>query len=352
MKTKINPDVQSLSYKECGVNIDEGSRFVSKIKKIVSSWHRPELMKGIGGFGGLFDISSLGMKHPVLVTSIDGVGTKLNIARMMKKHDSVGMDIVNHCVNDILVQGAKPLYFTDYIGTGRLDADCMEQVVKGMFQACKDANCELIGGETAEMPGMYKDDEYDLVGSITGVVEKEKIITGDRLVHGDVLISLPSNGLHTNGYSLARKIVFDIKNLKVDSYVEELECSIGEALLVPHRCFGPLMYGLFDQVDIKGMAHITGGGITDNLPRIFPKGIGAEIKISSIQVLPIFHCLQKWGGVELMEMMKVFNMGVGMVLAVSQEESELCLKLCRENFPGSAVIGRIIQAEQKAVKYI
>jgi phosphoribosylformylglycinamidine cyclo-ligase len=352
MKKKETSHTKSMSYKECGVNIDEGTRFVSKIKKVVSPWHRSEVLRGIGGFGGLFDISNLGMKHPVLVTSIDGVGTKLNIARMMKKHDTVGKDIVNHCVNDILVQGAKPLYFTDYIGTGKLDADLMEQVIKGMFEACRDANCELIGGETAEMPGMYKDDDYDLVGSITGVVDKEKIITGDRLTPGDALIALPSCGLHTNGYSLARKIVFEKMKFKVDSYVEELGMTIGEALLVPHRCYGPIMYALFDKVDIKGMAHITGGGITDNLPRIFPKGIGAEIKISSIQVLPVFQCLQKWGQVELMEMMRVFNMGAGMILAVSEEQADACLQFCRATFPQSVVIGRIIKAEKKEVIYI
>ena len=343
---------KGMSYKESGVNIDEGNRFVSKIKKVVSRWHRPEVVRGIGGFGGLFDISKLGYKEPVLVTSIDGVGTKLYIAHMMDKHDTVGMDIVNHCVNDILVQGAKPLYFTDYIGTGRLSADKMEAVVRGMHDACREANCELIGGETAEMPGMYKGDEYDLVGAITGVVEKSKIISSEKVKKGDVLISLPSVGLHTNGFSLARKIVFEKMKMKPETKVKELGTSIGEALLVPHRCYGPLIYDLMEKIDIHGMAHITGGGITDNLPRIFPEGIGAEVEISKIKVLPIFQLLQKWGNVEKMEMFRVFNMGVGMILVVSPKEQEKCLKLCRKVFEDATVIGQIIPDSEGIVHYI
>ncbi len=341
-----------MTYRESGVNIDEGNRFVSKIKKIVSGKKSGHVLRGIGGFGGLFDLSKLGYKEPVLVTSIDGVGTKLNIAELMNKHDTVGMDIVNHSVNDILVQGAKPLYFTDYIGTGRLNADKMEQVIQGMYTACRDANCELIGGETAEMPGMYHGEEYDLVGAITGIVEKSRIITGDTIKNGDVLLSLPSVGLHTNGFSLARKIVFEKMKMKVDTRVDELGTTIGEALLVPHRCYGPMVHDIMEKLPLKGMAHITGGGITENLPRIFPEGIGAEVEVSKIKVLPIFSCLQKWGSVEKMEMFRVFNMGVGMILVVSEEEHEKCLKLCRKVYPESEIIGHIVPDHEKKVRYI
>ena len=352
MSTDSSKAKKGMSYKECGVNIDEGNRFVSKIKKVVTSWHRPEVMRGIGGFGGLFDISKFGYKEPILVTSIDGVGTKLSIAMKMNKHDTVGMDIVNHCVNDILVQGAKPLYFTDYIGTGKLNADKMEEVIKGMHKACREANCELIGGETAEMPGMYNGEDYDLVGAITGIVEKSKLISGDTIRPGDVLLSLPSTGLHTNGYSLARKVVFDKMKFTVDTKVDELEHSVGETLLVPHRCYGPIMYDLLEKFEIKGMAHITGGGITENLPRIFPEGIGAEVEISKIKVLPIFQCIQEWGNIEKMEMFRVFNMGVGMILVISKEESEKVLRYCKKIYGDSSFIGHIIPDVERKVRYI
>jgi phosphoribosylformylglycinamidine cyclo-ligase len=335
---------KQMNYRQSGVNIDEGNRFVSKIKKLVAGKSRPEVIGGIGGFGGLFDISKIGIKKPVLVTSIDGVGTKLMVAHAMNKHDTIGIDMVNHSVNDIAVQGAKPLYFTDYLGCGKLDADQMEQVIQGLLKACLENNCELIGGETAEMPGIYRPGDYDLAGAITGIVDRDKIITGQNIVEGDRLIALPSTGLHTNGYSLARKICFEAKKFKVSTKIPELDNkTLGECLLIPHRSYGPLIFDLIKKVTIRGIAHITGGGLTENLPRVFPKNkkIGASISLNQIQVLPIFQCLQKWGNVDLFEMLRVFNMGVGMILILSKKEAEKCLALCRKVYPEACFIGEM-----------
>ena len=347
-----NNDNSAISYKDSGVNIDEGNRFVKKIKELVSKQKRVENLSGIGSFGGLYDISNLKEKNPVLVTSIDGVGTKLTVAQMMNKHDTVGVDIVSHCVNDILVQGARPLFFTDYLGCGKLEADVLASVIEGIVKTCELADCELMGGETAEMPGMYKAGEYDLAGSITGVVDKDKIITGAEITEGDVLISLPSNGLHTNGYSLARKVVFEKMGFTVDSFIDELNTTIGDALLVPHQLYAPVIYQLFENVKIKGLAHITGGGMTENIPRILPQGIGASIELFNIKVLEIFKCLQKWGNIELIEMLRVFNMGVGMVIIVSKEESLKTLEICQECYKEAALIGKTIKDTKSQIQYL
>lgn len=342
---------KSLSYKDAGVNIDEGNRFVKKIKEIVSVKKKQRNIGGIGGFGGLFDISALNIPNPVLVSSIDGVGTKLYIAQKLNRYDTVGIDIVCHCVNDIMVQGAKPLFFTDYIGCGQLDADILADVIKGIVKACEEADCELLGGETAEMPGMYKPGEYDLVGSITGIVDKSKIITGANIVEGDIIIALPSNGLHTNGYSLARKIVFDIMKFTLNEEMKGIKGTLGDALLIPHRSYASILFDIMDKFEIKGLAHITGGGLTENLPRIFPRGLGALIDLNKINVLDIFKYLKEWGNVDTHEMMKVFNMGVGMTVIVSKEESEKCLAECKKFYLESTFIGEIVKDSESKVSY-
>lgn len=342
---------KKLTYSQSGVNIDEGNRFVQLIKQRTKGKKVPGLLSGIGGFGGLFDLSVFNLKEPVLVTSIDGVGTKLEVAKKIKAFRSVGIDIVAHSINDILVQGAKPLYFTDYLGMGKLNADKMAEVIDGIAYACEEWQVALIGGETAEMPGMYQEDDFDLVGSITGVVEKSKIITGDRIAEGDVLISIPSSGLHTNGYSLARKIVFEIQKLDPTAHIPELGRSIADALLEPHRCYGPFIYPLLETYDIKGLAHITGGGITENLPRILPENVSALISRNQIEVLPIFKLLQKWGDVETDEMYRVFNMGVGMIVAVSSKEADAVLSDLKRMDPGVRQIGHIVPKSHSRVIY-
>ena len=262
------------------------------------------------------------MDAPVLVTSIDGVGTKLQVAQMMGKFDTVGEDIVNHSINDILVQGAKPLYFTDYIGCGVLDADAMADVMQGLFKACHENDCELIGGETAEMPGLYQGSDFDLVGAITGVVEKTKIINGQSLKEGDVLIGLGSNGLHTNGYSLARKVIFDTQGKSVDDACPDSDLSLGEALLKPHTSYLKPVMAILEKIDIKGMAHITGGGVIENIPRILPKGLGASVKKDVLPIPPIFKAIQTWGNIQEEEMYRVFNMGIGLVLVIDQDHQD------------------------------
>src|SRR6187431_3318389 len=266
-----------MDYRQSGVDIDAGNEAVRRIKSLARATFTPDVLSEIGSFGGLFRIPLSGYAEPVLVSSADGVGTKLKLAFMSGRHDTVGQDLVNHCVNDILVQGARPLFFLDYLATGRLQPQVAEQIVGGMAKACAENGCALLGGETAEMPGFYADGEYDLAGFIVGLVERSRVIDGSTLVPGDVLIGIPSSGLHTNGYSLARKIAFEQAGLRHDSFVAELGTTIGSALLVPHRSYLPLIRPLLGGGVIKGMAHITGGGITDNLPRILPGGMHAEI---------------------------------------------------------------------------
>ncbi|MDH4067114.1 MAG: phosphoribosylformylglycinamidine cyclo-ligase, partial [Acidobacteriota bacterium] len=265
-----------MDYKASGVDINAGTETVRRIKGLAQATFTPGVLSEIGSFGGLFSLGA-SWHDPVLVSSADGVGTKLKLAFMTGRHDSIGVDLVNHCVNDILVQGAVPLFFLDYLATGTLSPDTAEQVVRGLARACKANGCALLGGETAEMPGFYAEGEYDLAGFIVGAVERERLITGAAIVAGDVLLGLPSSGLHTNGYSLARRIVFDILKLSVDSHVPELGETVGEALLRPHRSYLAVVRPLFGRVAVKGMAHITGGGITDNLPRILPAGTSARI---------------------------------------------------------------------------
>lgn len=307
-----------VDYRQAGVNIDAGNEVVRRIKQMAKSTYTNGVLSGVGSFGGLFALDA-SIPEPVLVASADGVGTKLKVAFMTGVHDSIGVDLVNHCVNDILVQGARPLFFLDYLATGRLSPDVAEQIVRGVAQACVANGCALLGGETAEMPGFYTDGEYDVAGFIVGVVSRPKVIDGRGIVVGDVLIGLPSSGLHTNGYSLARRIVFDAMGLTVESHVAELSMTVGQALLQPHRTYLPVVGPLLDSGWIKGMAHITGGGLTENVPRTIPEGRAPKVDRSSWTVPPLFTWLQRGGGVTDEEMLRAFNMGVGMVLVCSPE---------------------------------
>jgi phosphoribosylformylglycinamidine cyclo-ligase len=309
------------------------------------------VLSEIGSFGGLFQLGR-SLRDPVLVASADGVGTKLRIAFMTGIHTTIGADLVNHCVNDILVQGARPLFFLDYLATGRLDPDVAVKIVEGLAGACRENGCALLGGETAEMPGFYADGEYDVAGFIVGAVERESLIDGRAIRAGDVLIGLPSTGLHTNGYSLARRIVFDVAGLTVDSAVPELGATIGSALLVPHRSYLPVIAPLLNAGIIKGMAHITGGGLTDNLPRIIPGGLHAAIDRSAWGVPPLFRWLQKTGSVPDDDMYRAFNMGIGLIVACAPDhERDLLRSLAEAGEPHAIPIGAI-RAGGEGVRYI
>ena len=300
-------------YRESGVDIDAGNEAVRRIGQLARATYTSGVLGGVGAFGGLFALDP-SVRNPVLVASADGVGTKLKVAFRAGMHDTVGVDLVNHCVNDILVQGARPLFFLDYLATGRLAPDVVEQIVRGIATACRENGCALLGGETAEMPGFYADGEYDLAGFIVGVVARERVVQGRDIQAGDALIALASSGLHTNGYSLARRIVFEVLRLDVGSHVEELGQTVGEALLVPHRSYLTAVLPALDRGWIKGMAHITGGGIVENLPRTLPPGRSFSLDRRSWTVPPIFRWLQRAGEIDEAEMMRTFNMGVGLIL--------------------------------------
>jgi phosphoribosylformylglycinamidine cyclo-ligase len=310
-----------VDYRQSGVDIDAGNEVVRRIKRMAQSTYTPGVLSGIGAFGGLFALDGQ-VSDPVLVASADGVGTKLKVAFLAGVHNSIGVDLVNHCVNDILVQGARPLFFLDYLATGRLSPDVAEQIVAGVADACRANGCALLGGETAEMPGFYADGEYDVAGFIVGLVSRQRVIDGRGIVAGDVLIGLPSSGLHTNGYSLARRIVFEHLGLTVDQVVPELGESVGAALLRPHKSYLAAITPLLNAGVVKGMAHITGGGLTENLPRTLPEGRVPEIDRAAWQVPPIFTWLQQSAGIEDAEMFRAFNMGVGMVVVTAPEHAE------------------------------
>jgi phosphoribosylformylglycinamidine cyclo-ligase len=336
------PAKKPVLYKDAGVNIDEADRAVARIKKLAASTMTKSVLSGIGSFGAGFQLS--GYKKPVLVSSADGVGTKLKVAFMTGRHNTVGEDLVNHCVNDIAVQGAVPLFFLDYFAVGKLDAVVAEQVVEGIARGCKSNGCALIGGETAEMPGMYSNGEYDLAGFIVGVVEKKNLLTGAKIKSGDVLIGLPSTGLHTNGYSLARKLLFDVAQHQPDSFVKELSATVADELLRVHRSYLKPIQALMKAGILKGAAHITGGGITDNTPRMLPKGLAAEIKWGSWPVLPVFDFLKTIGRIPDDDYRRSFNLGIGMIFAVSRkraDEAEALLTKLKEPFYR---IGRVIDA--------
>jgi phosphoribosylformylglycinamidine cyclo-ligase len=317
---------KKLTYKDSGVDISAGDEAKKRIKKLAKSTFNPHVLKGIGGFGGFFSLKGLKYQDPVFISSVDSVGTKLKVAFMMGKHDTVGQDIVNHCINDILVHGAKPLFFLDYIGTGDVDPDVIAQIVKGLSVACKKAGCALVGGETAELPQFYKKGEYDLVGCIVGVVDKKNIIDGAGIHPGDQIIGLGSDGLHTNGYSLARKVFFNRARLGVNRQVKELKTTVGKELLKVHRSYAPSVLRLLDSYKIKGIAHITGGGIPGNLNRILPDGCDAHVITGLWKVPPVFKLIQKLGNVDDAEMFKVFNMGIGLILVVSKNQTDEIMK--------------------------
>ncbi len=336
-----------ISYNDAGVNIEEGKNFVNKIKNLVKKTYTERVLSGIGPFGGLFDISNIGVKKPVLVSSTDGVGTKIKVAVMAGKHKGIGIDIVSHCINDIMVQGAIPIFFLDYIGCSKLSSNIMAELIEGMSEVCEETNCALIGGETAEMPDVYNENEYDLVGTIVGIADKEKIIDGSKIKEGDVLVGLPSSGLHTNGYTLARKIIFDKKKLDIDFIPEGESKKIGEILLEPHRCYYKVLKEIFENCNVSGIAHITGGGIFDNIPRILPEGIGAVIKKNSLPVPNIFKLLMEWGPVDEKEMYRVFNMGIGMVIAADKNSAEKVLEISKKYYPESNYVGEIIKGNKE-----
>ncbi len=320
-----NGEKHKKAYARAGVDVDLGNAVKSKIHARVKITHGPEVLGKIGGFGGLFKPNFKGMREPVLVSSVDGVGTKLKLAFAMNRHDTVGADLVNHCVNDIAVVGARPLFFLDYIGAERLEPAVFEQLIKGFTKACKEAGCALIGGETAQMPGMYQRGEYDLAGTIVGVVDRKKMIDGSRIKAGDVVLGLASNGLHTNGYSLARKILFEQMELQLSSKLPGIAKTIGDELLRVHRNFQPLLATLPDGV-IKGLAHITGGGLIDNLPRVLPKNCYAAIDTKSWKVPALFQILQSGGNVDVTEMYQVFNMGIGMTIIVAEKDADAVIR--------------------------
>lgn len=331
-----------MTYKEAGVDIEAGNQAVERIKSLARRTHRPEVLAGIGGFGGLFQLSLKGLEQPVLVTSVDGVGSKLKIAFLMDKHDTVGEDLVNHCVNDIMVCGAEPLYFLDYIATGRLRPNVIEQIVKGIVRGCSEVGCSLLGGEMAEMPDFYRENEYDLVGTIVGMVDKSKIIDGSDIEKGDLLIGLPSNGLHTNGFSLARKVFFEIARLSCDSYIDELGCSLGEELLKVHKCYYQLIARLKEGgLSIKGLAHVTGGGIEGNTRRILPEGLSLEINWESWPLPPVFSLIKRMGNVPDSEMRKTFNMGIGLVIVIGKGHLEEALNQIKSLGEEAYMIGEV-----------
>jgi phosphoribosylformylglycinamidine cyclo-ligase len=335
-----------MDYQSSGVNIDAGNETVRRIKRLARSTFTSEVLSDIGAFGGLFNASALGLREPVLVASADGVGTKLKLAFLANRHDTVGADLVNHCVNDILVQGAVPLFFLDYLATGRLSPAVAEQVVSGMAAACRENGCALIGGETAEMPGFYADGEYDLAGFIVGAVERSLIIDGRTLGPGDILIGLASNGLHTNGYSLARRIVFDVLGLEIDSVLPGLGVTVGDALLATHRSYLPVVRPVIERGLARGLAHITGGGITENLPRILPHGVAAEVRRNAWSVPALFRLLQDAGNVADDEMYRTFNMGIGMIVGCAARDADEVLAMLRAaGEERAAVIGTLVHGD-------
>jgi phosphoribosylformylglycinamidine cyclo-ligase len=324
-----------MKYADAGVNIAVADDVKQRIRHLASKTFSPAVLGGIGGFGALFALDLKRWKEPVLVSSSDGVGTKLKVATAMGVHSTVGGDLVNHCVNDILVQGAEPLFFLDYLAMGKLEANVVEQLVDGMSRACRKAGCALIGGETAEMPGFYPPGEYDLAGFIVGAVDRKKVLTGKAVKPGDTLLGLPSAGLHTNGYSLARKLVFEVAKLKPDTYVAEVGNKIGAELLKPHMCYAPGVKTLLTRGWVSAMAHITGGGIPGNLPRVLPSGVKGIIDLDAWPIPPIFKYLAKLGEIESDDLLQSFNMGIGMIVIVPAEHvknAEADLKRRREKF--------------------
>ena len=350
IESRIVPDEakpKSVTYADAGVDISSGDRAKERIKYLAQKTFNRNVLGGIGGFGALFRLDLQRWKTPILVSSADGVGTKLKIAFEMGMHHTVGADLVNHCVNDIAVQGATPLFFLDYLASGKLDPEVTESVVTGLAEGCKANGCALIGGETAQMPGFYADGEYDLAGFIVGAVDREKMVTGAGIKVGDVLVGLPSTGLHTNGYSLARKLFFEVAGYNPAQYVTAIGDKAGTALMKTHRSYLHMIQKLVAAGLTTGMAHITGGGITENLPRILPKNIGAQVELGSWPVLPIFEHLRELGQVSQEEMMRTFNMGIGLIAAIPAAKFTRAKNLLDRAEEKFYVIGRIVKGDRR-----
>jgi phosphoribosylformylglycinamidine cyclo-ligase len=344
-----DPSKTAVTYADAGVDIDRANRTKKRIKYLAHKTFTRGVLSEIGGYGGLFAVDKTKWADPILVSSVDGVGTKLKIAFEMDVHHTIGADLVNHCVNDIAVQGATPLFFMDYLATGKLEPEITEKVIEGLAEACKHNGCALIGGETAEMPGFYADGEYDLAGFIVGAVDRERIITGKTVEIGDVILGLASNGLHTNGYSLARKLLFEVGKYTLDSYVNELKGKVGNELLRTHKSYWPAIKRLVDGECVSAMAHITGGGITENLPRVLPRGVAAVIDMGSWQIPPIFEHLQQLGNVPQEEMFRTFNMGLGMLLVVPSKKFKKAQTVLERAGEKAFTIGRIVKGDRKVL---
>jgi len=341
------PSPAPVTYADAGVDISRANRTKQRIKYLAHKTFTRGVLSEIGGFGGLFAVDKTKYNDPVLVSSVDGVGTKLKVAFAMDLHSTVGADLVNHCVNDIAVQGAAPLFFMDYLATGELDPAIAEKVVEGIADACKHNGCALIGGETAEMPGFYADGEYDLAGFIVGVVERDRVITGKDVQIGDIILGLASNGLHTNGYSLARKLLFEVAHYSPETYVNEIKNKVGNELMRIHKSYWPVLKRLIDGQCVSALAHITGGGITENLPCVLPRGTAAAIELGSWPVLPIFEHLQQLGNVPKDEMLRTFNMGLGMLLVVPTAKFKKAQTVLERVSEKAYTIGRIVKGERK-----
>jgi len=341
--------MMDITYKSAGVDVDEGQRAVKLMKDHVKSTFNSNVLADLGGFGGLFSLNINDYKEPVLVSGTDGVGTKLKLAFMMDKHDTIGQDCVAMCVNDILCQGGKPLFFLDYIATGKLVGEKIAQIVGGIAEGCKLAGSALIGGETAEMPGLYKEDEYDLAGFAVGIVDKPHIITGKNIEAGDIILALPSSGIHSNGYSLVRKLFFDILDMKTTDYVEEFGQTLGETLLTPTKIYVKPILSLIKEINVKGICHITGGGFYENIPRILPENVDAKIDIKSWQIPPIFKFIQQKGNISYNEMFSTFNMGVGMAIVVSQEDAQRSMEILKAIGEDVKEIGKIVKGNKQVI---
>ncbi len=341
---------KKIRYKDAGVNIDEADRAVSHIKKLAKKTFTRGVLTDIGAFGAGYELS--GWKKPVLISSADGVGTKLKVAFAADRHDTVGQDLVNHCVNDIAVQGARPLFFLDYYATGKLDAEVTRQVVSGLAKASRENGCALIGGETAEMPGLYAEGEYDLAGFIVGAVERTRMLTGAGIRAGDVVLGLPSTGLHTNGYSLARKLFFEVAGYGVKTFLPELNCTVGDELLKVHRSYLTPIQTLLSEGVLKGAAHITGGGMSDNIPRILPAGLGVEIARGSWPVLPVFELMRELGGIPEDDYRRTLNLGIGMVLVVGRRNLSRARRILETLKETPYEIGRVVAAKRGAASRV
>jgi len=334
-----------LTYKDAGVDIEEGALAVEKMKGYVKETFTKGVLGGLGGFGGLFELDLEGYKKPVLVSGTDGVGTKLKIAFLTDKHDTVGIDLVAMCVNDILVQGAKPLFFLDYIATGKLSSDKVADLVKGIAEGCKQSDAALIGGETAEMPGFYQNDEYDMAGFTVGIVDKDKMIDGTTIKAGNVLVGLPSTGVHSNGYSLVRKLFFDKLGHNVDDYLDALGETVGEALITPTKIYVKPVLEVLKSVDVKGMVHVTGGGFIENIPRVLPEGLGVNVNLGTWEMPKVFPFIAEKGQISDFEMYKTFNMGIGFIMIVDENDVDGLLKAVESTGEKAFVIGSVKDSE-------